>query len=337
MTRIFTDGGEMGDTLFWDTPSLSLLTSGQRSGDYCYRYAGASTYSTKYFSPLSELYFRMGFYHTNFNNEQRLLKFRYDSTVIITVRQNQTTFKLNIYSGDSNVLLGESTNIYTLSTWALFEIYLKIDDSPNGKAIVKMNGITEMDFTGDTKYSSGSIINNIYMNGGYFDAILRIDDLALNDTNGVEDNSWCDDGHVIKLTPSGSGTHNNWLNSGSVSGSANYLYVDDFPANTTDYVYTSPSSTGLQTQFALSDFNVPGANITRIFSEARVTKTSGTDYGIKLGQLALGGTDVVSGSRAIQGVETFVRIVGDEAKLNPVSGSAWTADDLNNLELVLEI
>lgn len=339
MTRVFTDGAEMGDTKFWDwVQTLTVASSTRaRGGTYSYNLYG-NPCMIKWITPLSELYFRFARYSTqNSMGSTAVFIFRYEATNIFQLIGNAgSNNKFQAYVGSTGVSSGSTTILQ--NTWYLLELYLKIADE-NGRIVLKIDGTIDIDYTGDTKPDTNTTVNNIYFNEVTGGTSVFVDDLALNNTNDGVDDSWCGDGYVIKLTPSGSSaTTNNWLNSGSVSGSANYLYVDEYPKDdNTTYVYASASSTGLQTQFALSNPSLPaGAGITRIYAEGRVRKFSGNEYGLKLGELAAGGTDVVSGSRVLM-MGDFGRVVGNQSTINPVSGSAWTTADLNDLELVLEI
>jgi hypothetical protein len=333
--RIFTDGAEMGDVVFWDNPAGSSAgTSSPTPYASAYRY-GIASGTWKSFTPLSEFYFRMRVLFGGYG-ENAEIYFRNSGTNLCLITWNWTTHKIVCYAGGT--LLGTGTTTMSTNTWYLVQLYYKIDDT-TGSAVVYVDGNKDIEYTGDTKPSTQTTVDNLYMS--IYNCSLYFDDLALNDTDnsdGKNDDSWCGDGIVVKLTPSGSSaTANNWLNSGSVSGSANYLYVDEYPNDgDTTYVYASASSTGLQTQFSLSDFPKAGTTITRIWAEARVRKTTANDYGVKIGQLASGGTDVVSGSKVLT-TGAYTRITGSEVKINPVTSASWTKADLDNLELVLEI
>jgi len=339
MTRIFTEGAEMNDMLFFDEnySSSDVISSTKRSGEYAY-HIGAAGYLAKYFSPaLSECYFRQGFYFPSRYEDRHFCTFRYNGTNLLRLTHDAVGHW--VVRNDSSVL-EDSGVLSSTSGWVLIEIHYLVDNS-NGIFTVKIDGVQIINYIGDTQPSTESTFNNIYWAGGYGGAInenLYFDDFALNDTNGVADNSWCGDGCIIKITPSGSSaTTNDWLNSGSVSGSANYLYVDEYPSDgDTTYVYASGSDVGLQTQFAMSNETFTGKTILRIYPEARARKTTGELDTIKIGFLADGGTDVMSGSANLS-IGAYTRIVGDETKVNPVTSASWTENDINSLEFVAEV
>jgi|WetSurSiteA1Bulk_404760.scaffolds.fasta_scaffold00043_29 hypothetical protein len=334
MTRIFTDGAEMRDTLFW-TGASSLTVQSSTPAFSTYYYYGVEGTPYKYFTPLSEFYFRMRYRDTQITYGGRVMPcFRNGSTNIAWIGPNGSYPSANTSAGR----LVTSTVILNSNQWYLYEVYFKLADAPNGRFVLKVDGTIIIDYTGDTKPTSTSTIDNIYLaaNGS---GNLYCDDLALNDTDnsdGKNDNSWCGDGIITKITPSGSGTTNNWLNSGSVSGSANYLYVDEYPSDSdTTYVYCSGSNTGFQDQYEMSDISLAGKTITRIYSESRAKKTLAETVGLKIGYLPAGGTDQLSGSSTL--TLSYARIVGTDACINPVTSASWVESDISALEYVAEI
>jgi hypothetical protein len=335
MTRIFTDGAEMGDILFFDLSASVYATTNSPVPQYSTWCYGSSNNSTgrKFFTALDELYFR-GRFRLNSGNSSytRMPSFYSDNTEIDWVGvDNANHISANSSAG---LLLASTDTPLSNGRWYLIECYLKIGDNPNGRFVIYVDGTKHVDFTGDTKPGANATVNNIHIgNAGGND--IAYDDLALNNTSGLMDNSWCGDGIVVKITPSGSGTVNNWSNSGSVSGSANYLYVDEYPSDTTTYTYCSASSTGVKDKYAMSNLGGGIGSITRIFSEARIKKEVADSTTIKLGYLPNGGTDTMSGSVALY--TTYAQAIGTSASANPVTGLAWTVADVNALEYVIEM
>ncbi len=338
MTRLFTDGAEMADILFWD-PSAATVTAANTSPTpfaSAYYYKGTDTLTAKTFSATSELYFRNRFYATAWGNASLTApKFCSDANILLTVTPDAAGHI--VLNGPSSILVDSGISM-PINQWCLIEYYIKIADNPNGRFILRLDNTNIIDYTGDTLLTVYTTVNRIVY--GYAAShSIHVDDLALNDTDnsdGKNDNSWCGDGIVVKITPSGSGTTNSWLNSGSVSGSANYLYVDEYPKDDdTTYVYASGSNTGLQDQYAMSAFAGTGKTILRIYAESRAKKTAADGSVIKIGYFPSGGTDQLSGSIAL--TTSYARIIGTSASANPVTGVAWTESDINALEYVGEV
>lgn len=345
MTRLFTDGAEMGDSLFWDLNngvSAQAVSSGGY-GAYVYQIYDSQD-CTKFISDTSECYARVRFwcndiYHVDGGDGVKLFSFRHDTTEIARIGANSSNYFTAVVNGGT---IATGIRLLNDAQWYLLEIYFKMDN-PSGRYILNVNGITDIDYTGNT--TAGLTHFNRVIFGGqgttWGHTTEYIDDLALNDTNntdGKNDNSWCGDGFLVKITPSGSGTHNNWFNSGSISGSSGYLYVDEYPKDDdTTYVYASGSSAGLQQQFAMSnDFDTTNKVILRIYTEARAKRTGTQPSTIKIGFLPISGSDTFS-SPVIPDMNIYTRITGDGAKINPATSASWVKADIDGLEFINEI
>lgn len=332
MTRIFTDGAEMGDVKIFTIPeSIAATTSVKRNGSYSYQ-QGSSAASKILIPDTSEFYFRAGVYFDALRSGYAWFNFFHGITSMVSLQLN-TNYKIVGYVGAGLVTTGSAT--IAADTWYLIETYVKIDDSPNGRLVVKIDGNVDIDFTGDTKTGTDTHVDyvGLYKHGSA--GVVWFDDLALNDTNDTKDNSWCGEGGVYIITPSGSGITNDWLNSGSTSGSSNYTYVDAFPYDSGSYVYFSGSLVGTQDQYKMTPFTIPHKNIRRIFPEARARKSIADTTTMKLGYLPSGWTDQISGSLTLTTSET--RVVGNEAIINPATSASWTKADIDALEFIVEI
>jgi hypothetical protein len=331
MTRLFTDGAEMGDGLFWTTFAGEIFTDTPRTGTYCYHF-DATGWGYKNIISTSEFYLKFGFrwgYHSGTVYWQSAA-----GTTLGNISVDWTTGNLNVHNGTTTIGTGIAT--IAQSTWYVIEAHVKIADNPDGIIQVKVDGSYKLDYLGDTKPGADTTVGRIYVTGWSID----LDDLALNDTtndDGLNDNGWCGAGKVIKLTPSGSGTLNDWVNNSNTSGSSNYLFVDEYPNDgDTTYVRASGSSTGAKDRYAMSNFTIPtNASVKRIFSQASIKKGNTLDTYVKIGYLPLGGTDQVSGSVAL--TTSYTIITGTSASLNPATGIKWTQDDINALEYTSEV
>jgi hypothetical protein len=231
-------------------------------------------------------------------------------------------------------VLETSTLVMVVDTWYLIEIYFKEANAPNGRFVVYVDGNKIIDYTGDTQPAATTTFDNII-----FDKTstthVSVDDLALNDTAGAVDNSWCGDGVVVKVEPDGNGTHNNWHGS-DADDVDNYQMCQEFPKDDdTTYVYHDNTS-GVQQQFAMSHLSFTGYTILRIYAEARARKTAAVAMTLKLGQLAAGGADVVSAGRALY-TGAYNRVVGDDSFVNPVDTNPWEEADIDAIEFVVQV
>lgn len=338
MARVFTDGAEMGDTLFWTYPECTAVTADPvpSPSAYCYRNAGTMY---KSFSALSEFYFRERLwlsYARAQDTNWRIPAFYNGSTELLRLSITDTG---RLYVSDSNgSTLAVGSQVLNSSQWYLLEMRVKIDDAPNGVFNLYIDAVEDIDFTGDTKTTAYTTVDTLYyragasLGGGHY---MGVDDLALNDTTGGVDDSWCGDGVIIKVTPNGNGTTNDWHGSDGDS-IDNYALVDDFPSDgDTTYSYHNGADSGVQDQYALSDYNGTDKTILRIYPEARIRKTAAAAHTVKLGTLASGGADAMSAAMNL--TTSYARYVGNEQKVNPVDSNPWEEADIDALEFVAEV
>ncbi len=333
MTRIYTDGAEMADALWWDYhgTSVAAVTPGA-SGSYCYSVGSNNTAYKNLPTSLTEAYMRFRFKTDNFTPNSSMAyypSFSSGSSQIIWLSTNQTYYmKINTSGG----VLASGSRLMTNDTWYILEMYLKIDDTV-GRFVLKINGITDIDFTGDTKPSSYTSFNRlIFYGGANFVGFptLYIDDIAINDTNGTEDNSWCGDGRVERLFPNADGDMLEWTPS---SGSVHYTMVDEVPEDEdSTFVYTSASMK--QDMYQLSTYTPTNKSIRRVWAEARAKDFSSQGKSIKIG-VKTGSSVNLSASATVLESEPYGRIYGDVYTAGS-SGSGWTSDELNVLQFVVE-
>jgi hypothetical protein len=328
--RIFTDGAERQDMLFWDIPGGSVVA--RKSSPYCYNVGG----STKHFTVVAEGYWRVRVHWSGewgWDKCNRLPRFLNTSSEIGYISEDGSDgHHLRAIFGDCNLI---STKSLQLDTAYLIEIYIKISATV-GRVVVKLDGNIVIDYTGNT---GTTLINGLWF-GNFNYGNFYVDDLAMNDTSnddGKGDNSWCGDGVIVKLIPTGDGTHSNFHGSDE-NDVDNFEMVDDFANDgDTTYVFRDAVDTGVQQQFAMdNNFDAAGKIITRIFSEATARKTAAEeDVHIKIGTLADGGDDAVSSNQDLW--MDYTRIVGPDQKVNPVTDLPWTKTDIDAIEFVSEI
>lgn len=331
MARLFSDGAEFGDLLFWDNPtSISADNAQKRSGNYSY-YAGNWGGAVKVFpSPLSEFYMRYAFREQATPGANFEHVFKSGGTTLIAIVWNPTSEIWDVKIGGVTVA-STSYMVPFYGVWALWEIYVKIDDAPNGRFVLKISGATEVDYTGDTKPGADTTIdrfgtNNVNAFGCNFD------DMALNDTTGLVDNSWCGDEHYEILNPNGNGDTNDWTGSDGDKVN-NYALVDEIPpTGDTDYVASDTPTE--QDMYNLTAFTDTGKVVTRVWAECRARDANASSGEIKIGFKTGGTVYLCSTDRVL--LDIYRRVVGDEALVNPADSGVWEKADLDALQFVAE-
>ena len=146
--------------------------------------------------------------------------------------------------------------------------HLRVDGVDIGSIVYGASTITDS----ISKFNIGKITN--------VNASIQIthyfDDIAVNNTTGSSENSWCGEGFIVHLKPNEAGSSSQWaLGAGS---GANYLQVDEtIPDNATTYVKRN-SGTPVDSYGLESTSGIPtNRDIKVVAVGARIGATSSTD------------------------------------------------------------
>lgn len=335
MARVWTDGAEMGDTRFWDGIYYSGVSAvtvpAPIGGEYSYAYCPWGAF--KVLDPaLSEFYIRYRLRGSTIHNltGAHILGFRYGSTGIAHLNID-ALHRFRAIVGTTTV--DTSSLVMQEATWYLIETHFKLDNV-NGIFQTYIDGNLAIDYSGDTNPGAYTEIDNIYWLGNSY-AMCNLDDLALNDTTGGADNSWCGNGIIMKMYPDGMGD-TAWHGSDGDDVN-NHLLVDEFPDDgDLTYVYRDGDDSGIQDHYTLNDLDYTNKTVLRIWPEARARKTSDAAYTLKLGILPSGGADDMSAGRNLS-QDDYAQILGNDYTTNPVDANPWEEADLDPLEMIIEV
>jgi hypothetical protein len=277
---------------------------------------------------LSEFFLRFGSYHPLIS-QLPVLFYGYNGATKVIALAINADGKLIWQVADSTVATG--TLNYSQSVWHLIDTRVLIGSS--GILQVKIDGIMDASYSGDTRGNGQTVIDRIIWASGsslgqyptHF-----FDDIALNDTTGGVDDSWCGDGHVEMLVPNADGDLNEWEPS---SVGDHYLMVDERPPDD-DTTYVGTTVGEEQEMFGLTAYDDTNKTVLRVFAEARARDMSAKGEYVKLG-FKTGGTVYLSAATRQLGYN-YQRVKGDEALINPYTSLAWTKTDLDALQFVIE-
>lgn len=248
------------------------------------------------------------------------------ATLHLTLGYNNST--LTLYRGAlGGTVLASYNAVFAPNTWYYFEVSATIADT-GGTCIVKLNGATVINFTGDTKNAgTNTTIDRVGLgvNGGY---TAIYDDVYICDSTGPAPyNTFLGEVRVFTQTPSGAGSSTQF----TPSSGANYTTVDELPYSATDYV--SSGTVGNRDTYALTDLPATAGNILAVQANAVAKKTDAASVSIKTA-IVSGGT-VYYGPTGSLGASdnTFT----DLRTINPATSTAWTATSVNGLEAGAEI
>jgi hypothetical protein len=324
MARVWTDGAEMGDLAFWDisTGALTAATDQKRSGAYSYKLAG-NQIQQKNLVAVSEAYFRFAARLGGLNSVAFFV-WRKGATTLGSLRINSANAHFELYTSTGTLVATGTLNVQT-NTWYLIELHIKIDNS--GALELKVDGIADASFSGDTQPGADTTIDNVYIFTVGTGQTIWFDDLALNDTTGGADNSWCGDGRVIRLTPSASGDASEWTGSDG-NQVDNYALVDEAPPNAADYV--EDSTLDHRDLYALTDSGLTSETILRVWAEARAADTVADGGEIAL-VLKTESTEYDGADVAL--LTTYTKqVLGTTHTVNPNTSAAWTPAQLDALQ-----
>lgn len=322
----------MGDIYYWDARVCSVQAdAASGSGSYCYQISNATEVKNLP-SALSEFYYRQRFRDNSLNNGHKIFTWRSaGGTELGSIRTNRVggIDKFSAYTSTST-LVATGTLPYIQDTWYLLEFYIKIDDSV-GRIVMKFDGIVDIDYTGDTKPGADTTVGQLAHSTGY-NSGFRIDDIALNSTDGGADNSWCGDGHIIALRPNGNGDSSQFVGSDGNS-TDNYLLVDEAPPSGADYVQ-SPT-VGELDLYNLGATGLSNVSVRRIWPEARAIDTvaAGSEIylPIKTNSIQYDGT-------AVALLTSYTKqLKGDVRTINPDTTLAWSVSDLDALQVGIKV
>ena len=141
----------------------------------------------------------------------------------------------------NGTVLATSSNTIAVDVWYYAELQVVIDNSPNGQATAKINGVTWASVVnGDIQATANAYANALQLNGGTTATYLTYyDDLYVCDDAGTYNKDFLGDIRVEALMPDGAGATTDW----DPSAGANYECVDEIPPDSdTTYVSTATAT-----------------------------------------------------------------------------------------------
>lgn len=339
MGRVWTWGCEIGaiDSNEFANSNLNINTATVRTGDCAYTFGNnGSVVRRTLASALTELYTRGGCYPVSphVTAQKGMMNFRNadgESIAALLVEANTGKLQACIWTDGAWSVLATSSNSLTLDTYQCLEVHLKLSDTV-GIFEVRIDGslIGWIDFDGDTigDQTPASIIQVAWGASGSnpYNRIDTVwDDFAINDISGAVDNSWCGQGGVYPLRPTGEGDHTGM----TPSAGANWQCVDEIAPSDTDYVYTDTAD--VYDLYACNDPTpdpVAGTVVTvRVFARAKLAEAGAGSIAT---QVKTEATEYSGSSVALDTTAKYLSTIYD---LNPQTGIAWTLDEVKALQI----
>lgn len=225
MGRVFIDGFESYGIDLWDWSNDgagAYSVQAGLDGSYCLRCTGDEGAVYKDITLASDLYFSV-LYKTSSSSASSIISFWNGATLLLSiVREN---YNVVAYRGGTMKLATGSETISNYTAYRI-EVRYNIHDT-TGRIQVKVDGVTDIDFTGDTKPGTDTQMNRVRLGWdgtrygyAYFDNFI-IDDASFPGRTKIQ-----------SIPPIGAGNAAQW----TPSSGANWQCVDERPPSSSDYV-----------------------------------------------------------------------------------------------------
>lgn len=179
----------------------------------------AKLYANQYFlkvldSTITEGYLRVYFKFTSSTNDnfRECIGLKDQSgNFLLSLYQTTTRTSFSIYARITGSYGVVSTLTLAENTWYKIEFYLQIGTSGNYE--IRVDDVAKI--SGSSVNLGTSSIQSIFLGGNNTNAAsyCYFDDIALNDTSGSRNNSWCGSGTITGLKPKGTGNKSQWTTS----------------------------------------------------------------------------------------------------------------------------
>jgi hypothetical protein len=319
MSRIFIDGFEGNNILatgLWDgifaTPTITTGITGM-DGTYCLS-LNSSAGVSKTIVDTATLYGACLVRITNVGGPF-IIYTKNSAQSMVRITRNGTSYCIEVYR--DSTLIATGTHPVNINTTYLLEFYIYIHDT-TGRVTVKLDGITDIDFTGDTKPSTQTTINIFMLSTSSGSSYIYYDNIVLDNA------AWIGNTKIQIVYPTGAGTTTQW----TPSAGSNYACVDEIPYSDTDWVETN--TIDLIDTYATSDLTGTITSIKCVQIEARCIKEGApTPLNVDLA-VRSGGTDYFSADIAVpSGYKALFNIW----ETDPATAAAWTEANVNLMEI----
>ena len=321
MARVFIDGFEAGDLKLWNLVVGAYLSSGVAGmdGTYCLNCdAFGDYYAHKYLAAAPEYYLAFRYRGSSAQYASSMCYFFNGTTQLARLRRNPSSGLLEIRRGTgSGTLLATGTIAVNVGTPILIEVHYKPHNT-EGVFQVKVGGILDIDFTGDTT-DSATAIDGIRVGGDstYYSSCW-LDNVVIDNA------AWPGNTKIQAIKPTGAGNSTQW----TPSAGGNYQCVDEVPPSESDFVSTN--TIGHLDLYAAGDLVGTIGSVKCVQLQA-LAKAEGSPSPHNL-QLAVrtNGADYFSGDKAVPSSSTQLSSLWEA---NPATAAPWQEAEVNAMEI----
>lgn len=322
------DGGDMAVKWFGGANITSSTTTRFSSGRSANVTAGGST-MRRSFTAASQVFVGFATMTTYLDTGYKpYIDLMGDTagTTHLRISYNQNT--IIVYRGAGSTQIATYTMAMNTSVWYYIEVSATIADS-GGTCVVKVNGSTVINFTGDTKNGgTNSTIDTIFFGFNSATGTSYFDDVYVCDATGSAPyNTFLGEVRMYVLTPSGAGSSTQF----TPSSGANYTTVDEIPYSTTDYV--SSGTSGQRDTYAMSDLPASASSVLAVQNNIIAKKTDAPAISLKPA-VKSGGSVYYGTTTTLTGNDSAIM---DLRTTDPATSTAWTISGVNSFEAGFEV
>lgn len=218
----------------------------------------------------------------------------------------------------SGTVVATASTVVPDANWHHYKVYMYLANS-GGRLKMELDGITILDFTGDTNAGSDTVINNLRFET-FANTYAYVDDLIIDTAT-----NWGDI-RFNGLTPS-SDVSVAWTPS---TGATNYNLVDEVPYSDADYVETATDA--IQDIYGLTDWTGTNKTPEMTVLWARALKTTSDTQELKL-IVKSGSTTDVGSAQEIFSTANYIHRID---LTDPDTGVAWTDSGIDAMQVGME-
>ena len=321
MARVFIDGFEAGDLKLWNLVVGAYISSGVAGmdGTYCLNCDGfGDYYAHKYLPAAPEYYLAFRYRGSSAQYASSMCYFFNGTTQLARLRRNPSSGFLEIRRGTGyGTVLATGAIAVNVGTPVLIEVHYKPHNT-EGVFQVKVGGILDIDFTGDTT-DGATAIDAIRLGGdsGYYSSCWF-------DNVVIDNAAWPGNTKIQAIKPTGAGNSTQW----TPSAGGNYQCVDEVPPSESDFVSTN--TIGHLDLYAAGDLVGTIGSVKCVQLQA-LAKAEGSPSPHNL-QLAVrtNGADYFSGDKAVPSSSTQLSNLWEA---NPATAAPWQEAEVNAMEI----
>jgi hypothetical protein len=227
------------------------------------------------------------------------------------------------------------------NTWLKYEVYCKVS---TGALTIKINNKIQYTTTGLSLGSNNISKVRIGRYGGFDTNRFQIDDIALNDTTGSKNNSWCGDATIIGLNVKGAGHYSQFnlsqgwtlaeadTNTTTLKITGHGLSNDDviYNVNRNAYRIVAVSDVNTLTMTAITN-QAEGDTIIAFTNQATITAGSGTSTSkAVLVEHTLESYDVIVNTTRSNAIRRIIYIDGNDCYNRYSSNTDYTGETITS-------